>query len=133
MGRLSKRKRSIKEVTKERERQRKARKIQEERGWESSEVEEDVTALGLLQRSGAGSASNLESASEDSESEIDEVLVSEGEEQEEVDESAFGKLMAGAVEQSRCVFHCQVPNTRSSELTIYHWHVGKQTSGEAQF
>ena len=93
MGRLSKRKRSIKEVTKERERQRKARKIQGKRGWESSEVEEDVTALGLLQRSGAGSAPNLESASEDSESENDEVLVNEGEEQEEVSSSwpeAFG-------------------------------------------
>ena len=78
---------------------------------------EDVTALGLLQRSGTGSASNLESASEDSESENDKVLVSEGEEQEEVDESAFGKLMASAVEQSRCVFHWQVPNTRSSGLS----------------
>ena len=36
---LNKRKKSIKEVTKERERQRKIRKMQEERGWESSEEE----------------------------------------------------------------------------------------------
>ena len=100
MGRLSTRKQSIWEVTKERERQRKARKIQEEHGWEASEVEEDVIALGLLQRSGAGSESDLETE----ESENDEVLVSEGEEQEEVDESAFGKLIARAVEQSRFVY-----------------------------
>ena len=40
-------------------------------------MEEDVTALGLFQRGGAGSASDL--ASEESEN--DEVLVSEGEEQ----------------------------------------------------
>ena len=65
MSRLNKRKQSIWEVTKERERQRKARKIQEERGWGSSGfrggrgsyssrvVAEDVTALGLLQRGGA--------------------------------------------------------------------------------
>ena len=42
MAPLSKRKQAIKEVTKERERQRKIRKMQEERGWESSEEEEDV-------------------------------------------------------------------------------------------
>ena len=126
MAPLSKRKRSIREVTKERERQRKARKRQEERGWEPSEVEEDVTALGLSQRNGAGSASDLESE----ESENDEVLVSEGEEQEEVDESAFGKLMASAVEQSMYVyqwfFSCPTP-----ELTICH--AGKQTSEAVQF
>ena len=92
MALLSKCKRSIREVAKERERQCKAKKIQEH-GWESSEVEEDVTALGLLQGSGAGSASDLES-----ESGNDEVLVSEGEEEEEVDKSAFRKLMASAVE-----------------------------------
>ena len=48
MARLSKLKRSNREITKERERRRKIRKIQEERGWESSEVEGDVTAIGLL-------------------------------------------------------------------------------------
>ena len=48
MAWLGKRKQSIREVTKERERQCNARKIQEGRGWEPSE--EDVVALGLLQR-----------------------------------------------------------------------------------
>ena len=47
MARLSKLKRSNREIIKERERKRKIRKIQEERGWESSEAEEDV-AIGLL-------------------------------------------------------------------------------------
>ena len=51
MTRPSKRKRSNRENVKEKKRQRKVRKIQEERGWESSEAEKDVTALGLLQRS----------------------------------------------------------------------------------
>ena len=48
MARLSKLERSNREITKEGERKRKIRKIQEERGWESSEAEEDVTAIGLL-------------------------------------------------------------------------------------
>ena len=76
MARPSKRKQSIREMIKERERERKVRKMQEERGWESSEEEEDVTAIGLLQRS-ADSVSD-----ESDESEGDEVTVSEGEEQE---------------------------------------------------
>ena len=75
-ARPSKRKQSIWEMTKERERERKVRKMQEERGWESSEEEEDVTAIGLLQRS-ADSVSD-----ESDESEGDEVMVGEGEEQE---------------------------------------------------
>ena len=68
--------------------------IQEEHGWESSKVEEDVTAIGLLQQS-AGAESDEPDESED---ELEDVLVSEGEELEEVDESPFGKLMASAVE-----------------------------------
>ena len=58
---LSKREKSAREVTKETERQRKIRKMQEERGWESSEEEE----------------------------------------LEEVDGSAFEKLIKSALEQSR--------------------------------
>lgn len=87
MTRPNKRKQSVKEMVKGRERQRKIRKIQEcetrsiqERRWESSDDEEDVTAIGLIQ----GSAD-----SESDESEDDEVMVSEGEELEQVDESAF--------------------------------------------
>ena len=45
MAQLSKRKQSIREVTKESERQRKIRKTQEQRRRESSEVGEDSTAL----------------------------------------------------------------------------------------
>ena len=56
------------------ERQRKVRKIQEERGWESLEVKENVAAPALLQRSVVDSDSS-----------------------EEADKSAFGKLVAGAV------------------------------------
>ena len=55
------------------------RKMQEERGWESSEEEEDVTAIGLLQRTRSAdsvSASD-ESDKSDAESEDDEVLVSD--------------------------------------------------------
>ena len=89
----------------ERERQRKVGKMREERGWESSKKEEDVTAIGLLQRSGG--LGSVPESSESDESEDDEVLVSEGEELENFDESAFGRLMASAVEQSRCV--SQVP------------------------
>ena len=92
------RKQSNRDNGKERERQRKASKIQEEaaaeHGWESSEAEEDVTALWLLQRS---AGSDQERASDSEESENGEVLVSEGEELEEVDESPSRKLMASAV------------------------------------
>ena len=101
----NKRKKSIREVTKERERKRKIRKMQEERGWESSEEEEDVTAIGLLQRARTRNADSEstsdESTSGNSESEDDEVLVSEEEEVEEVDESAFEKLINSSLEQSR--------------------------------
>ena len=100
MARLSKLKRSNREITKERERKRKVRKIQEERGCgESSEVEEDVTAVGLLpDQQSAGLFSDDSDESED-----EDVLVSEVEELEGVDESAFGRLVASAAEQSRCV------------------------------
>ena len=47
---LNKPKKSIREVNKERERQREIRKMQEERGWESSEEKEDITAIGLFYR-----------------------------------------------------------------------------------
>ena len=99
---LNKRKKSISEVTKERERQRKIRKMQEERGWESSE-EVDITAIGLLQRAQTRSADSVSASdeSDNSESEDDEVLVSEEEEVEEVDESAFEKLINSSPEQSR--------------------------------
>ena len=46
---FKKRKQFLKEIAVERERQRKVRKMREERGWESSEEEEDITAIGLLQ------------------------------------------------------------------------------------
>ena len=102
---LNKRKKSISEVTKERERQRKIRKMQEERGWESSEEEVGITAIGLLQRARTRSADSVsasdESDNSDAESEDDEVLVSEEEEMEEVDESAFEKLINSSLEQSR--------------------------------
>jgi predicted RNA-binding protein with PUA domain len=88
-------------MVRERERQHKVRKIQE-RVWESSEEEEDVTAIGLIQ----GSAN-----SESDESEDDEVIVSEGEELEQADELAFGRLMASAVEESRCVLFPKCPIT----------------------
>ena len=48
--------------------------MREERGWESSGEEEDITAIGLLQRSAGPTPC---------EPEDDEVLVSEGEEPEE--------------------------------------------------
>ena len=67
MAPLSKRKRSIREVTKERERQRKIRKMQEERGRESSEEEEDIAAVGLLQ--GTRSADSV-SASDESDNSV---------------------------------------------------------------
>ena len=115
MPRPNKRTRSTRGMVKERERRRKIRRIQEgearktqERGWESSEQEEDITAIGMQ-----GSI-DLES----DESEDDEVMVSEGEEQEQADESAFGQLMASAIEESRCVWP---PSTQppSTELIIY--------------
>ena len=64
-------------------------------------MEEDVTALAprLLQR---GADQGRDSATEESEN--GEVLVCEGEELEAVGESAFGKLMASAVEQSKYVW-----------------------------
>ena len=97
MAPISKRKQSIREVVKERERQRKIRKMQEERGWESSDEEEDVTAIGLLQPERTRNADSVsasdKSDNSESESEDDEVLVSEEEELEEVDESAFEKLI----------------------------------------
>jgi hypothetical protein len=99
MARPNKRKQLVKEMIKERERQRKVRKVQEcettsipEHRWESSEEEEDVTAPGLIQGS-------VDSGSD--ESEDDEVIVSEGEELEQADESAFALLMASAMEESR--------------------------------
>ena len=56
---------------------------------EPSEEGEDVTAIGLLQQS-TGLGSVLVS-DESEEPEDDEELVSEREESEEVDESAFGR------------------------------------------
>jgi len=81
-------------MVKERERQRKIRILQEtksrrtpehhEHGWASS----DITATGLIQ----GGVD-----SEDDELE-DEVLVNEAEELEQVNESAFARLMATSIE-----------------------------------
>ena len=83
MTRPNKRRRLVKEMVKERERQRKIRKLQEsesrsiqERGWVSSEDEEDVTAIGLIQ---------VGADSESDESDDDEVIVSEGEELEQAE------------------------------------------------
>ena len=100
---FNKRKQFLREIPVERERQRKIRKIREERGWESSEEEEDITAIGLQQRTRSAVADSVSDESDASESEDDEVLVSEGEEQEEVDESAFEKLITSALEQSRYI------------------------------
>ena len=77
--------------------------MQKERGWESSEEEEDITAVGLLQRTRTRSVDSVSASDEsgNSESEDDEVLVSEEEEAEEVDESAFEKLINSSLEQSR--------------------------------
>ena len=69
-------------------------------------MEEDATAPGLLQRS---ADSHQERASDSEESENDGVLVSEGEELEEVDESASRKLMARTVEQSRRMWFLKHP------------------------
>ena len=51
-----------------------------------------------------------------------DVLVSEGEELEEVDESAFGRLMASAVEQSRCVL-CVVSQSEVPATTGGSWYL----------
>ena len=101
MTRPKKRKQfNVRDMVKERERQRKIRKLQEsqsrsmpEPGWVSSEDEEDITATGPIQE---------DADSEDDEFE-DEVLVSEAEELEQVDESAFARLMASSIDESRCV------------------------------
>ena len=74
----------------ERERQSKVKKMREERGLGSSEEGKDITAIGLLQRS-----ADLVSSGSD-ESEDDGMLVSEGEELEEIDESGFGKLLTSS-------------------------------------
>ena len=102
MTRPNKRKQLCRKIAKEGGRQRKIQKIQksetmhiQEHGWESSENEEDVTAIGLMQE-------REDSESDDSEN--DEVIVSEGEELEQANESAFGWLMASAMEESRCVW-----------------------------
>ena len=72
MARPSKRTQSVRQMIHERERQRKVRKIEE-----SSDEEEDVTAIALIQ----GNAN-----SEFDESDDDEVIVSEGEELEQANE-----------------------------------------------
>ena len=51
MARLSKRKQSIWKVTGDERGRQSQRKVGELRRWESSEVEDDFTALGMLQRS----------------------------------------------------------------------------------
>ena len=75
--------------------------MQEERGWEPSEEEEDITAIGLLQKAQTRSADLVSTSNEsdNSESEDDEVLVSEEEEVEDVDESTFEKLINSSLEQ----------------------------------
>ena len=74
--------------------------MQEERGRESSEEEEDIAAIGLLQRTRSADSVSASDESDNSESEDGEVLVREVE-LEEVDESAFEKLIKSALEQSR--------------------------------
>ena len=100
---FNKRKQFLRGIAVERERQRKIRKIREERGWESSEEEEDITAIGLQQRTRSAVVDSLSDESDASKSEDDEVLVSDGEEQAEVDESALEKLITSALEQSRYI------------------------------
>ena len=77
--------------------------MQEECGRESLEEEGDITAIGLLQRAQTRSADSVSASDEsyNSESEDDEVLLSEEEEVEEVDESTFEKLINSSLEQSR--------------------------------
>jgi hypothetical protein len=103
MARPTKRTAATRAMVQERERKKRQRTLepQEERGWESSDEEEDVEASGL-QDPNANVLSNDStdfggSENSDSESE-EEVLVSEGEETEELDESAFRILMARAEE-----------------------------------
>ena len=72
MARPNKRKQLMRELAKQRNKKRNlkdsdSKVIQEEHGWESSEVEEDVTAIGLLQQS-AGAESD------ESEDELEDVL-----------------------------------------------------------
>ena len=55
----------------------------------------------------------VDSSSKSKQSENDDMLVSEGTELEKVDKSALGKLMASAMEQTRCV----VPECLVLELT----------------
>ena len=56
------------------------------------------------------------------------MLVSEGEELEEVDEPAFGKSMASAMNQSKCVWFlkCLVRVT-AAKLTAYRESFGSST------
>ena len=73
-------------------------------GWESSDKEEDVTAIRLLQAKKTQSADSVSGCDEpdNSESESEnKVLVSEEEELKEVNELAFEKLIKSAQEQSR--------------------------------
>ena len=90
-------------VTKERERQGKIRKMQDEHRWETSEEEEDSTAIRLLQRTQSTDSESASDESDNSDAELedDEVLVSKEEELEEVDELAFEKFIKSALEQSR--------------------------------
>ena len=85
MPQFNKRKRLLKEIAIEKERQRRVGGMQEEEG---------VSAIELLQRS-ADSVSDEFDGPED-----DEAPVSEGEKKEEVDGSAFEKLITSALEQS---------------------------------
>ena len=66
---------------------------------ESPEAGEDVTALGLSQRSASAGPERADSAFGGSGSGDDKVLVSKRGELEEVDKSAFGILVANDVEQ----------------------------------
>ena len=56
-------------MTKGRERQRKIRKMQEKRGWESSGEEVEITAIGLLQRAQTRSADSVSASDESDNSE----------------------------------------------------------------
>ena len=78
-----------------------------ERQHRSGRQRRDSETSEMLQLSGCYRGADQErtdSVPESEESEDDEVLGSEGGELEEVDESAFGKSMASAVEQQRCVW-----------------------------
>ena len=74
-------------------------------GREYSEEEEDITAIGLLQPERTRNADSVSASdkSDNSESESGDVvvLVSDEVELEEVDESAFVKLIKSALVQSR--------------------------------